>query len=505
MKRSTTLMPVSKNPPAKVRDKGLIRLAKAGAAAYDASRDRILWLPLGKAMLERLGSGLSSRFQSAGAQPVDCGQGEGGTLPVAVRVLKTVDQLPLALMEKSGDSILLEGFDPEGSLPGWPVYAERLLSFLQERGMELSVFQEALPFGERTVIACGCDGDARGARESRTCPACGWTASVDTLLPPETPPDEEERPLEAVLTPGATTIAELCRQLGCPPGRTIKTMFYAAEKEGRTFVAAALVRGDRAVNVTKLSRALDGAVVRRAESVDLKQAGCDVAGFLGPVGLPETVRVIADLSVSGTKNCVIGANRPETHFIGACWGRDYEAPVADISGLEPQAPCPACGKPVEKGWVRPIADFAKGHPALPAFPSLGYLDENRKRRLPEVWRGRVQLEAIVLGAAGDGDRPFHRGLGPADLLVLPLEAGGTEAAKAAESLAEKLERNGWAVLLDDRVLPDQVRLAEAALVGTPLQVLVADGREAEVIGGGGSLGRVSLEGVESLLEPLRLD
>jgi len=506
MRRSTTLIPVSKNPPAKVKDKGLIRLARSGAAAYDASGDRILWLPWGMALLDRVRLGLSSRFRAAGAQPVSCGQGPSGTLPVAVRVLKTAEQLPLTLMEESPAAVFLEGYDPEGAFPGWPVYAERLLSFLQERGMELSVFQEALPSGERTLVACGCDGEARGALEARVCPDCGWTASVDALLPPPEAADEEERPLEPVLTPGATTIAELCRQLGCSPNRTIKTMFYAAEKDGSTFIAAALVRGDRAVCPTKLSRALGGAAVRKAESADLKQAGCDVAGFLGPVGLPETVRVIADASVAGTKNRVVGANRPETHLTGACWGRDYEAPVSDISALEPGGACPACGKSVEKGWVRPVADFAKGHPAIAAFPSLGYLDENRKRHLPGVWTGRVLLEAIVLASAGEGDAPFRLGLSPADVSILPLLSGKAEAVKAAENLAEALEERGWAVFLDDRTLPDEVRLAESRLAGCPLQVFVGDDREAEVeVPGGSQRRRIDYREIGDFLETLRVE
>ncbi|MFA0887929.1 MAG: YbaK/EbsC family protein [Synergistales bacterium] len=506
MNRSKTLIPTSKNPPAKVKDKGLIRLARSGAAAYDASGDRVLWLPLGVALLERIRGGIGARFQAAGAQSVECGPGASGTLPVAVRVLKTEDQLPLCLAGKAGGSILLEGFDAEGQMSGWPLYAERLLSFLQERGLSVSVFEEALSCGERTLVTCSCDADARGALEARTCPGCGWTASVDALLPPETPEAEEERPLEPVRTPGATTIVELCRQLGCSAERTIKTMFYAFEKGDRKGVAAALVRGDRSVCATKLSRALGGAAVRRAESADLKQAGCDVAGFLGPVGLPGTIEVLADLTVAGTKNRVIGANQPETHYTGACWGRDYEAPVADISGLELQAPCPVCGKPVEKGWVRPVAAFAKGHPALGDFPSLGYLDSGRKRHVPGSWTGNVQVEAVALAASGGGDELFMIGLAPADAWVMALEAGGPEGREAAGEIAQSLEKEGWSVVMDDRLLPDEVRLAEAVLVGSPVRVLVSGTEEAEIaLDGGKRIERVPLGEAVRFLESFRVD
>jgi len=499
MKRTKTLIPASKNPPAKVKDKGLVRLARAGAAAFDAGSDRILWLPLGVSLAGCIRSGLTDRFISAGAQPVRCGPGEAGTLPVAVRALKTEDQLPLCLMEDSADSILLDGFDPEGAMPGWAAFAERLAAFLQERGLDLSIFEEASPAGERTVVACGCDADARGALEARHCGACGWAGSVDALLRPESLPDEEESPLQPVVTPGATTIAELCRQLGCAPERTIKTMFYAAEHAGTKTIVAALVRGDRAVSPAKLSRALGGATVRRAETLDLKQASCDVAGFLGPIGLPGTIRVIADLSVQGTKNRVVGANLPETHLTGACWGRDYEATVADISALEPGAPCPACGKPVEKGWVRPVASFRAGHPALAAFPSLGYLDGNRKRHVPVAWSGRVLVEALALAAAGDGDAPFRIGLAPADVLVLPLEAGGEAAREDAVKVAEELGKAGWTVLLDDREAADEPKLAEAVLTGCPVRVLLEGEGKAEVRAGGGSAEKVPLAEVAGFL------
>ena len=504
MKRTKTLIPASKNPPAKVKDKGLVRLARAGAAAFDASSDRILWLPLGVSLAGRIRSGLAACFISAGAQPVRCGPGEAGTLPAAVRALKTEDQLPLCLMEDSADSILLEGFDPEGAVPGWAAFAEQMVAFLQKKGLDLSIFEEASSGGERTVAACACDADARGALEARYCGACGWAGSMDALLQPETLSEEEESPLQPVVTPGATTITELCRQLGCGPERTIKTMFYAAEHAGTKTIVAALVRGDRAVSPAKLSRALGGASVRRAESLDLKQASCDVAGFLGPVGLPGTIRVIADLSVQGTKNRVVGANLPETHLTGACWGRDYEAPVADISALEPGAPCPACGKPVEKGWVRPVASFGAGHPALGAFPSLGYLDGNRKRHVPVAWSGRVLVENLALSSAGDGDAPFKIGFAPADILILPLEAGGEAARRAAAKAAEELGKTGWTVLLDDRETPDEPRLAEAALTGCPVRVLVEGEGTAGVSVGGAPADTVPLAEIAGVLEKLRV-
>ena len=164
-----------------------------------------------------------------------------------------------------------------------------------------------------------------------------------------------------------------------------------------------------------------------------------------------------------------------------------------------------CGKPLEKGWVRPLAFFAKGHPELQAFASLGYLDGNRKRHIPGTWNGAVHVEAVCLASAGTGDDPFKPGLAGADVLVMALESGGEGALGAAEAAAAGLAGTGWLVLFDDRRLPDEVRLAEAKLTGSPVKVLVTDARNAEIAKDeAGSPERIPLEDAGRFLEPMRI-
>jgi hypothetical protein len=161
---------------------------------------------------------------------------------------------------------------------------------------------------------------------------------------------------------------------------------------------------------------------------------------------------------------------------------------------------------VEKGWVRPVAAFAKGHPALGDFPSLGYLDSGRKRHVPGSWTGNVQVEAVALAASGGGDELFMIGLAPADAWVMALEAGGPEGREAAGEIAQSLEKEGWSVVMDDRLLPDEVRLAEAVLVGSPVRVLVSGTEEAEIaLDGGKRIERVPLGEAVRFLESFRVD
>ena len=151
-----------------------------------------------------------------------------------------------------------------------------------------------------------------------------------------------------------------------------------------------------------------------------------------------------------------------------------------------------------------MASFGAGHPALGAFPSLGYLDGNRKRHVPVAWSGRVLVENLALSSAGDGDAPFKIGFAPADILILPLEAGGEAARRAAAKAAEELGKTGWTVLLDDRETPDEPRLAEAALTGCPVRVLVEGEGTAGVSVGGAPADTVPLAEIAGVLEKLRV-
>jgi prolyl-tRNA synthetase len=200
--------------------------------------------------------------------------------------------------------------------------------------------------------------------------------------------------MEEVYTPGATTIGELCRQVGCSPEGTMKTMFYALETGKEPLVVAAFIPGHLPISLSKLGRALGG-VVRRATPEELARSVGEVAGFCGPVGLPSSVLKVADPSVLCASSLVVGANRVDYHLRGALYGRDFEADrTADLIELVPGGACPSCGSTLGAESHR-ILGFAE----LPDRPDpaagISVRDREGTRIYPHLLRGELFLERIL--------------------------------------------------------------------------------------------------------------
>jgi len=291
-------------------------------------------------------------------------------------------------------------------------------------------------------------------------------------------PAEELKPLEEVATPNVKTIDALCKFLGVPQERTLKAVFYAATGEP-VFVA---IRGDLAVNETKLRNALGGAELRLMADREVEAAGL-VAGSASPVGLKERVkreiRIVADDSVLESHNLVAGANTPDTHLRNVNYGRDWQADiVTDISLAREGDPCPQC----HQGALTAHRGIEIGHVfklGTIYTEKLGatFLDAGGQQQ-PAVMGcygiGIDRLLAAVLEANHD-----ERGIvWPASvapyavhLVALNIDKPGVR--DQAERIYQELLDRGVEVLYDDRDESPGVKFADADLLGMPLRVTVS--------------------------------
>lgn len=476
MKMSTLLVPTSKNNPARVKDPGLINMARAGYAAFDAANDRILLLPLGVVSLENLTDLLEEVFYGQGIHSVDGPAGDGTTgLAVASRILKQENQLPMAFGEKMDRNFVITG------LTSAPAEAEAVMEELLEafteqleaRGLATSVIWTE----KGLTLAVPTTGKAGKGIEGLICTNCNWAGTEGT--PVSTPGGGDDQPapapLEEVLTPGANTITELCRQLEVDPSQTLKTMFYAALREGEKEIVVALMRGDRKISPAKLAAHLGADEVRFATPVELHETIGSQGGYLGPVGLPEKVRIVADLGVEGGSNLVVGANKPDYHMKGACWGRDFTATsVTDLLALEAGDPCPGCGSILQETSWRPVLSFRAGHPALEQFDSLDYRDEGHKKQVPAVWSGTLDMEGLLLALFEVEGKQLPPDLAPFEVHIAFDGETGSPSAETAEELYMHLAGHGVMTLLDDRFTKPASRIHDLEIMRLPVRVWITD-------------------------------
>ena len=179
------------------------------------------------------------------------------------------------------------------------------------------------------------------------CPSCGYGANVEKaetsgLAAPEAAGPEAAA--EEVPTPGKSSVEDVAEHLGEDPRRVVKTLVYDTS-EGLVAVA---IRGDRSVNEVKLGNFLDAQFVTLAKEDRVREATGAPVGFAGPVGLPDTIRLIADRSAADVEGFVCGANKADAHLVGVRWGRDAEPEaVTDLLEVGGGDPCPRCDGTLE--------------------------------------------------------------------------------------------------------------------------------------------------------------
>ncbi|MCI0444398.1 proline--tRNA ligase, partial [bacterium] len=174
-----------------------------------------------------------------------------------------------------------------------------------------------------------------------TCSNCDYAANTEKATSRLQQSSDEKGPdrPEEFPTPGVRTIEDLAKfKGGASADRQIKTLVYIAD--GNPVLA--LMRGDHALNETKLSSAAGAAEVRPAHPEEIRALLGALPGSLGAVGL-KNVRVYVDHALKGRTNMVTGANRDDFHLRGVSVERDI--PVTswvDLRTVISGEGCPNC-------------------------------------------------------------------------------------------------------------------------------------------------------------------
>jgi prolyl-tRNA synthetase len=323
-----------------------------------------------------------------------------------------------------------------------------------------------------------------GDTEALVCPSCGYAATVEAArFKRVQPPREEPLPLQPVLTPDCPTIETLANYLHIPQSRTAKAVFLNAirfKQEDKTLqkqLVFAIVRGDRAVNETRLKRLLEADELEPASEAEIRAIGAE-PGYASPVGL-RRVKVIVDSEIPETPNLVAGANRPGYHLLNVNYGRDYQAGlIADIAAARPGDLCPNCGGALRSECGTLIADWMRYQRDFTRRADCLYLDEQGEFEPLRLGRSRLELGRI-LACLADRHHDEH-GLAlplsaapfPLHIVVLNSKSGQPQA--IAADLAQRLEEAGIDLLYDDREESAGVKFNDADLIGLPLRLTVSE-------------------------------
>ena len=322
------------------------------------------------------------------------------------------------------------------------------------------------------------------------CPTSGYAANIDMAeaLPLIGQRAAPMAPMVKAPTPGKSTCESVAELLGVPLQTTVKALVLATDAKSdagdvaKTALWLLLVRGDHALNEVKASKVpglKDGFRFATAAEID-DHFGCK-PGYLGPIGVKNPVKVVADRTVAAMSDFICGANEADFHITGVNWGRDVPEPdvVADIRNVVAGDPSPdglgvlAIQRGIEVGHV-----FLLGTYYSQAMKAT-FLDETGKPQLMQMGCYGIGVTRI-LGAAIEQNFDargivWPTAIAPFAVVICPIGYERSADVKAAaDRLHEGFAQAGIDVMLDDRGERPGAMFADWELVGVPHRVVISE-------------------------------
>ncbi len=322
------------------------------------------------------------------------------------------------------------------------------------------------------------------------CPSGDYAANMEKAeaLAPAGPRAAPTTDMVKTPTPGKSTCADVAQLLGVPLANTVKSLVLATDPVNeagepvQSEVWLLLLRGDHDMNEVKVSKVpgLDTGF-RFATVPEIEAHFGSKPGYLGPLGLKQSVKMVADREVAMMTDWICGANEVDFHFTGVNWGRDLPEPdlVVDIRNVVEGDPSPdghgllTIERGIEVGHV-----FYLGTKYSRAM-NAHFLAENGKPAPFEM--GCYGIGITRLPAAAIEQNHDERGIiwpdaiAPFTLVICPIGMDrSAEVKAAAENLYRDLLAADVDVLLDDRGERPGAMFADWELIGVPHRVTIGD-------------------------------
>ncbi|MCM3793850.1 proline--tRNA ligase [Priestia megaterium] len=282
---------------------------------------------------------------------------------------------------------------------------------------------------------------------------------------------EAEKELTKVETPNQHSIEDVAAFLNVEATSCIKSLLFKVDDR---FVLV-LVRGDHEVNDIKVKNYFEASVVELATPEETKEVLKCAVGSVGPIGVSDSVEVVADHAVKAIVNGVCGANEEGYHYTNVN-ERNFNATYEDFRFIREGDQSPdgqgviKFAKGIEVGHV-----FKLGTRYSEAMGAT-YLDENGRSQPMIMGCYGIGVSRTVAAIAeqfnDENGLLWPEAVTPYQVHVIPVNVKNDEQRELGEKLYNELLDNRFEVLLDDRQERAGVKFADSDLIGLPVRVTV---------------------------------
>ncbi len=319
------------------------------------------------------------------------------------------------------------------------------------------------------------------------CKSCDYGANIEAA---KSQPDvcSEEAPkvnFSKVSTPEIKTIEELNSFFKIHPYHMIKTVakkaLYDGEKEE---VVLFFLRGSDELQETKALNSINANDLIDVSSEELEQIGL-IAGFMGPIDLPNNIKTVFDNSLLGGVNLVCGANEKDYHYVGLEVKIDENATIDDIVSVKEGDICIHCGgslgytKGIEVGHIFQLGTrYSKPLKAE-------FLDENGKTKpfvMGTYGIGVSRLLAAIIEQHHDEKGCiWTKESSPFEICIIISNAKDEKQNEIAFKIYKELKEKNINVLIDDRNERFGFKMKDYELIGIPYAIIVGKKVEDDMV------------------------
>jgi len=306
-------------------------------------------------------------------------------------------------------------------------------------------------------------------------------------LAPAAPRSAATAALNEASTPTQTACADVAAYLNVDVTHTVKAVAVVTETPAGNDAPAEkhftlmLLRGDHELNEIKAGKIEGLKDFRLASEGEIVEfLGCK-PGFIGPVKVNDTVRVIADRTVAAMSDFVCGANKEGYHLTGVNFGRDLPEPglVADIRNVVNGDPSPdgkgtlTIKRGIEVGHIFQLGQKYSealgckvlGEDGKPLTVTMGCYGIGVTRVVASSIEQNHDEKGIIWP---DAIAPFH-------IALIPMNWVKSERIKEESiKLYEELQAAGYDVYFDDRNERPGVKFSDVELIGIPHRIVVGE-------------------------------
>lgn len=279
--------------------------------------------------------------------------------------------------------------------------------------------------------------------------------------------------LEKIETPGVQTVEDLAEFLKIKTSDVVKTLFFIADGQP----VMVLVRGDHEVNEVKVTNYLDADELEMATPEQTQEFLHASFGSLGPVGVGEDVKILADQYVADMVNVPVGADENGYHYINANVDRDFRVDQFGDFRLAKEGET----SPDGKGKLKFTRGIEIGHifklgTRYSKSLNAQVLDENGRQA--DVIMGCYGigmtrlLSAVAEQYADDNGLVWPNAVAPYNVHIVPINMKDNDQNRVAVAIESQLQEAGLETLLDDRKERAGVKFADSDLIGIPIRVTV---------------------------------